>query len=62
MGGKLKILITGGNSFLGSNLIKKLISNNHELLVMSKNTNNLTSVMDKIKFISGYINDISLYA
>jgi UDP-glucuronate 4-epimerase len=61
MGGKLKILITGGNSFLGSNLIKKLIANNHELLVMSKNTNNISPVMNKIKFISGYIKDISLY-
>jgi nucleoside-diphosphate-sugar epimerase len=61
MGRKLKILVTGGNGFLGSNLIEKLISCNHELLVMSKNTNNLTHLLDKLKFITGYMEDISLY-
>jgi nucleoside-diphosphate-sugar epimerase len=61
MGRKLKILITGGNGFLGHSLIKKLISHNHELLVISKNTNNLTHILDKFKFLSGYTEDISLY-
>jgi nucleoside-diphosphate-sugar epimerase len=61
MGGNLKILVTGGNGFLGHSLIKKLISNNHDILVMSKNTNNLDPIMDKIQFISGYTEDIILY-
>ena len=33
----MNVLITGGNGFLGSNIVKKLIKENHNVLVLSKN-------------------------
>lgn len=47
----MKILITGGNGFLGSNLIDLFIKLDYELLVVSKNYNNLSEHINKIKFI-----------
>jgi nucleoside-diphosphate-sugar epimerase len=61
MGGKLKFLITGGNGFLGSNLVHKLIEENHNVLVFSKNHNNLDDILDKCVFISSYMNEILSY-
>jgi UDP-glucose 4-epimerase len=61
MGRKLKFLITGGNGFLGSNLIHKLIKENHDILVFSKKINNLEDVIDRCKFIPSYMDDILLY-
>ena len=57
----MKILITGGNGFLGYNLIKKLLNEGHSLYVFSKNTNNLKNLMNKIKFQSSYANDLIKY-
>lgn len=61
MGTKLNVLVTGGNGFLGSHLVKKLISENHNVLVVSKNTNNLDSIKSQIKFIPSYIDELSSY-
>jgi len=47
----MKILITGGNGFLGSNLTKFFIKD-HDVLVISKNNNNLINILDKIQFIN----------
>lgn len=58
MGKQLNILVTGGNGFLGNNLIKKLIQNNHKVLILSKNKNNLFSILDKCSFIEGYTEDV----
>jgi nucleoside-diphosphate-sugar epimerase len=46
----MRILITGGNGFLGSNIVRKLIKENHNLYVFSKSTNNIQDILDKIKF------------
>jgi nucleoside-diphosphate-sugar epimerase len=46
----MRILITGGNGFLGSNIVRKLIKENHNVYVFSKSTNNIQDVLDKIKF------------
>ena len=48
----MNVLVTGGNGFLGSNIVKKLVKENHNVLVVSKNNNNLDSVNGKYKFIS----------
>jgi UDP-glucose 4-epimerase len=58
MGRKLKFLITGGNGFLGSSLVHKLIEENHDVLVFSKNHNNLDDILDRCIFISSYMNEI----
>ena len=54
----MNILVTGGNGFLGYNIIKKLVKDNHNVLVVSKNNNNIKSVADKCKFISSYIDEL----
>ena len=46
----MKILITGGNGFLGSNIVRKLIKENHNVYVFSKSTNNIQDILDKVKF------------
>jgi nucleoside-diphosphate-sugar epimerase len=48
----MNIIITGGNGFLGSNIVRKLISHKHQVLVLSKNSNNLTDILNKINYIS----------
>jgi len=47
----MRILITGGNGFLGSNLVEHLADNN-ELLVLSRSDNNIKHILNKIKYIS----------
>jgi|688.fasta_scaffold36867_6 nucleoside-diphosphate-sugar epimerase len=54
----MKIAVTGGNGFLGSSIVKKLISENNEVYVFSSSTNNLNLVLHQIKFSYGYTNDI----
>lgn len=46
----MRILITGGNGFLGSNLVDHLLKLEHELLVISRSSNNIKSFLSKIKF------------
>ena len=55
------ILITGGNGFLGFNLVKKLLTEGHNIYVFSKNSNNLNSVLKNIKFTSASNKDFILY-
>lgn len=54
----MNILITGGNGFLGFNLIKRLLTENHKLFVFSKDTSNLDSIMDQIQFGHGHTKDL----
>lgn len=57
----MNILITGGNGFLGSSIVKKLVNENHNVLVVSKNNNNLKSVENKYRFISSYIDELETH-
>ena len=49
----MNILITGGNGFLGSSLVKSFI-NQHDILVISKNSNNLSDIINSIQFIDHF--------
>lgn len=47
----MRILITGGNGFLGSQIVRKLIDS-HQVYVISKNYNNLIDIKNKIQYTS----------
>jgi nucleoside-diphosphate-sugar epimerase len=57
----MRILITGANGYLGFNLAKKLLDKGHDLLVISKNTNKLSSILNHCSFIQSYTEDLHLY-
>ena len=57
----MNVLVTGGNGFLGSSIVKKLVKENHNVLVVSKNNNNIKSVADKCKFICSYIDELDVH-
>lgn len=46
----MRILITGGNGFLGSNLVEHLLKLEHKLLVISRSSNNIKSFLSKLRF------------
>ena len=48
----MKVLITGGLGFIGSNLVESLIAKNHTVIVLTKNfskINNISSIHKKIR-------------
>lgn len=47
----MNVLITGGNGFLGSNLVRALVQKNYNVLVVSRRCNSLADLLTKIKFI-----------
>lgn len=58
----MKILVTGGSGFIGSNLVEELIRENSVIVLdnfHSGNIGNLKKVKDKIEFIEGSCNNIS---
>ena len=53
----MKILVTGGNGFLGYNIIDQLLNNGHEILVLSRNFNRFTTTVNKKLKFSRIITD-----
>jgi nucleoside-diphosphate-sugar epimerase len=51
----MKILVTGGAGFLGINLIRYLLNQNHEIVSLDISDFNYPDVADKIKIIKGDI-------
>jgi len=60
----MKYLITGGAGFIGSHLVEKLVSSEHEVTVLdnltSGSTQNLIEVKNQIRLIEGSILDRAL--
>lgn len=60
----MKILVTGGAGFIGSNLVKELVKQGHEVTVLDNYflgcEENLKDVKDKINLVVGDIKDFEL--
>ena len=54
---KLKVVVTGGNGFLGYNLIIALLKNNFEVIVIEKNNNYLNRLFPILSQIKLYHHD-----
>lgn len=64
MDGK-NIVITGGAGFIGSNLVKHLVTDNHVIVIDDLSTGNIRNIQNlvlskKIMFITGSITDLEL--
>jgi len=46
----MKIVITGGNGFLGSNIVRRLLKEDHSVMVLSNNSNNIQDLLTKIQY------------
>ena len=59
----MKILVTGGAGFIGSNLVHDLTKEDNEIIVVDNlstgDLNNISDVMDKIKFIKISCSEVS---
>jgi len=55
-----RILITGGNGFLGSGLVDYFLKQNYTVMVISRDSHNLTAVLDRIEFIRTATEDYTL--
>jgi UDP-glucose 4-epimerase len=59
------IVVTGGAGFIGSNIVKKLLKQNHVIIIDDLSTGHLKNIQDfitskKIEFIQGSITDLDL--
>ncbi len=60
----MKILVTGGAGFIGSNLVERLIRDGYEIVALDNlsvgSKENLSSVIEKITFVEGDVRDAEL--
>lgn len=47
----MKVLITGGNGFLGSSIARQCIKNNKKVLIISRNSNNIQDILNSVIYL-----------
>jgi nucleoside-diphosphate-sugar epimerase len=47
----MKVLITGGNGFLGSNIARRCLEVGYDVMIISRNSNNINDIIDNVTFI-----------
>jgi len=46
----MNVIITGGNGFLGSNIARRLLKQNHKVYIFSNNINNIEDILPEVIF------------
>jgi len=54
----MNVIITGGGGFLGSCIVKRLIEENHKVLVFSKNFQNIKDYIERCETINSYVDEL----
>ena len=49
----MRVLVTGGTGFIGSETVIKLIENHHEVVIVDSLANSKLAVLDRIQEITG---------
>jgi len=47
----MRVLVTGGNGFLGSNLVRCLLRQGHDICVLSRSKDRINDILDRILFV-----------
>jgi nucleoside-diphosphate-sugar epimerase len=54
----MKVLVTGGNGFIGQHLVESLILDGINVIALDRKTNNLETLKEKIKIVRNDLSDI----
>ena len=55
----MKYLVTGGSGFLGTELIRKLVSQGHSIRTIARNEGNLIKLKDQFPDVEIFFGDIA---